>query len=340
MESVGDRLWNNRAAGVITLENTKSEGENLNKLFTLSLTMLVLIPSSAFPDIFGIGANQFTIDFVTISADTNPTAGYGTVTSDYRIGTYEVTNDQWNKFVAVHGAVNGTPSNAYDSSSSWTGTDIPVQNVSWYEAAQFVNWLNTSTGHTAAYNFTGTPGQSDYAFAVWDTADAGYNAINPFRNRNAFYFLPTEDEWVKAAYWNGVALQTYATKDNSMPIPGVETKYDIYDGPFLDLWDVGSGCEELNGTYDMMGNVREWMESPAVAGNYLSSATRTIRGGSLLCVVGAITSTHRSFAGPQSEASNDGFRVASIPEPATSSILALGTLLAVRRKVAGLRSLK
>ena len=26
------------------------------------------------------------------------------------------------------------------------------------------------------------------------------------------YYLPTEDEWVKAAYWNGTASQTYATK--------------------------------------------------------------------------------------------------------------------------------
>jgi len=31
-------------------------------------------------------------------------------------------------------------------------------------------------------------------------------------------------------------------------------------------WDVGSGSQELNGTYDMMGNVQEWMESPWTSG--------------------------------------------------------------------------
>ena len=58
---------------------------------------------------FGSGENQFTIDFVRISADTNPTEaqttagdlhGFGIVQYDYRIGVYEITQDQWTKFVA------------------------------------------------------------------------------------------------------------------------------------------------------------------------------------------------------------------------------------------------
>ena len=98
------------------------------------------------------------------------------------------------------------------TSSYFTGTNVPTDSVSWYEAAQFVNWLNTSTGHQAAYKFTGTQGTSDYTFTPWSTTDTGYDASNPYRNKAAMYFLPTEDEWVKAAYWNGTALQTYATK--------------------------------------------------------------------------------------------------------------------------------
>ncbi len=86
----------------------------------------------------------------------------------------------------------------------------PANEVSWYEVAQFANWLNTNTGHQAAYKFTGTQGQGDYTFAVWEVGDAGYDSGNPYRNSNAYYFLPTEDEWVKAAYWNGTSLQTYS----------------------------------------------------------------------------------------------------------------------------------
>ncbi len=91
---------------------------------------------------------------------TNPTSGYGIVNHDYRMGTYEITNDQWNKFKAAYGTVTGDPSDAYDEDFyNWHGhDDVPTNNVSWYEAAQFVNWLNTSTGHQAAYKFTGTQG--------------------------------------------------------------------------------------------------------------------------------------------------------------------------------------
>jgi hypothetical protein len=39
--------------------------------------------------------------------------------------------------------------------------------------------------------------------SAWDVLDNGFDASNPYRNSNAKYFLPSEDEWVKAAYWNG-----------------------------------------------------------------------------------------------------------------------------------------
>ncbi len=114
-------------------------------------------------DTFGTGGNQFTIDFVPISGSTNPTVaqtvagqldGFGIVDYDYRMAVYEVTNAQWDKFEASLGVpVTGDPSSAYDESFyDWrTGTtNVPTNEVSWYEAAQFVNWLNPSTGHQAA----------------------------------------------------------------------------------------------------------------------------------------------------------------------------------------------
>ena len=58
--------------------------------------------------------------------------------------------------------------------------------ISWYEAAQFVNYLNTSQGHVAAYKFDG-----DGNFQLWQGGDAGqerdegYDPDNPFRNSQA-----------------------------------------------------------------------------------------------------------------------------------------------------------
>jgi formylglycine-generating enzyme required for sulfatase activity len=295
----------------------------------------------AWADGFGSGANQFEIDFVTISGDTNPTSGYGIVDGDYRMGTFEITNDQWSKFQAELGVpVTGDPSNAYNSEPYFTGANIPTNEVSWYEAAQFVNWLNTSTGHQAAYRFTGTQGTGDYALATWSAGEA--DGSNVYRHKDAFYFLPTEDEWVKAAYWNGTSLQTYATQPGETLHQGdgvSGTGWNYWDGDYATdpsgRWDVGSGSEELNGTFDMMGNVFEWMESPYTSGNYGGGSCRGLRGGDydFDVVFDYLASSYRYGGYPHYEHYAFGFRVASdVPEPMSVTLLALGGVALLKRR--------
>ena len=307
--------------------------------FTLfCIAVFVITTGIVSADSFGTGDNQFAIDFVPISGNTNPTSGYGIVNNDYRMGTYEITNDQWNKFKAAYGTVMGSdggyPSDgyAYGEDATWTGTNVPTNEVSWYEAAQFVNWLNTSTGHHAAYNFTGTQGTFDYTFANWSTQEA-YNGTNLFRHKDAYYFLPTENEWVKAAYWNGTSLQAYATIDGSVPVAGVDSNYG---NSTSQPWDVGSGSPELNGTFDMMGNVWEWMESPWYIGEYNSllyhRTLRGIRGGSFIYPDDNLASSFRYSFGPYLQGSSFGFRVASVPEPATLLLFGLGGLALHKRR--------
>ena len=73
----------------------------IRSILTAVVSVVLALGSVASADTFGTGANQFTIDFVDISGDTNPASGYGIVNNDYRIGTYEITNDQWNKFTNI-----------------------------------------------------------------------------------------------------------------------------------------------------------------------------------------------------------------------------------------------
>ncbi len=310
---------------------------------TLGLAAMLLGAGMAGADDFGSGANQFTIDFVTISGATNPTSGYGIVNNDYRIGVYEITNDQWNKFKAELGVpVTGDPSYAYYADPYWTGTNVPTNRVSWYESAQFVNWLNTSTGHQAAYKFTGTQGTSGYALDTWSAGEA--DGTNLYRHKDAFYYLPTEDEWVKAGYWNGTSLQTYATKPGDTLHQGDGTSgtgWNYYDNGYATdpygPWDVGSGSEELNGTYDIMGNVWEWIESPYYSGDYGPGSARGLRGRSCNHSGPAdyLASSYRYGSSPYYEGHGFGFRVASeVPEPFTVGLLSLGGLglLARRRR--------
>ncbi len=298
------------------------------KSVSLIALMVVLTVGFAFADSFGSGANQFNIDFVDISSSTNPTSGYGVVDYGYRMGTYEITNDQFTKFKAEYGAVTGTPSTAYNANPYWTGSNVPTNNVSWYEAAQFVNWLNVSTGHQAAYNFTGTQGTGDYALATWSLEQA-WEGENLYRNKDAHYFLPSEDEWVKAAYWNGSSIQTYATANGSAPQAGVDSNYNNAVGH---PWNVGSGTEELNGTYDMMGNVWEWMESPYSDENYGVGSSRGLRGGSFGYFDYNLASSGRDGTDPTYENLILGFRVASVPEPSSLLIISAAGLFLRRRK--------
>jgi len=288
----------------------------------------VLLPatvSDTSADSFGTGGNQFKIDFVTISGSTNPTSGipgrgkfiFAGVNNDYRMGTYEITNDQWHKFVASLGIpVTGDPLSAYDYRPDWTGANVPVNKVSWHQAAQFVNWLNTSTGHHAAYNFTGTQGTGDYTLATWNAEEAD-NGTNLYRHKDAFYYLPTENEWVKAAYWNGTTLQTYANASPDDLVSGVPdpTKWNYGPSAGSGVWDVGSGIQELNGTYDMMGNISDLLESPNDVTNYAPTSYRVRRGGSLGFVARGLASSHRGWYAPLTSAKIHigwvGFRVAS-----------------------------
>ncbi|MBN2295325.1 MAG: SUMF1/EgtB/PvdO family nonheme iron enzyme [Pirellulales bacterium] len=331
------------------------------KRFLTALTgiiLLIVLAATAQADSFGMGGNQFTLDFVPISGSSNPTEaqandtnrglyGLGIVEYDYRMGVYEITNSQWDKFTVSLGVpVMGDPSSAYDQSfyDFGTGTtDVPTNCVTWYEVAQFVNWLNTSTNHQAAYKFTGTQGQSDYTFATSDAADA-WGGTNLYRHKDAYYFLPTEDEWFKAAYWNGSEIQDYATKAGDTLHQGDGTSgtgWNYKDGddggpagPAYGPWDVGSGSEELNGTYDIMGNNWELMESPWDDPNYATDSIRGSRGGHWSLSSGLLAASARYNDLPWVEGPSIGFRVASVPEPGTITLLLCGlaSLLCWRRR--------
>ena len=131
----------------------------MKRTFLLMIFSILLYTNIIWADTFGTGDNQFIIDFVTISGDAssangtyiggNKSGGFLDPGYDYRMGTYEITNYQWDKFMAECGTVIGSQRvrmTKFFLYGYWRAN----QRVS-YEAAQFVNWLN-STGHEAAYN--------------------------------------------------------------------------------------------------------------------------------------------------------------------------------------------
>jgi formylglycine-generating enzyme len=265
------------------------------------ICMIVLANSALADNVRGIDIEFVTIGNPGNAADTGGTPGCGAVGYMYRIGKYEVTNSQWKAFVSAAGAPIGNPSNGYDDISHWTRDQQPIDYISWYEAAQFCNYLTSGDKSKGVYIFSGNNSNPGNFLGIdRATAKATYGMI---------YFLPTEDEWYKAAYFkpDGSGYSFFANGTNTAPIAGVESNYySIYTiGP----WDVGSGSQEQNGTFDMMGNDWEWLET-------FASSEPKMRGG--MYVHWFDTYLRSSGCWSYFPADEDGglsFRVASLPPP-------------------------
>jgi formylglycine-generating enzyme len=259
------------------------------------------------------------IDFVTIgnagnSADTGGTVGCGAVNYNYRIGKYEVTNAQWNIFTLAAGAPTGNPSWAYDASTYFTDAQQPTNSVSWYEVLQFCNYLTSGDKSKGAYLFSGNNGNPGSFLGINRTAaQATYGTI---------YVLPTEDEWYKAAYFkpNGSGYSLYANGTNIAPTAGLQSNYNNVVGV---PWNVGTGTQEQNSTYDMMGNVWEWNEALF---SLIFGTERSIRGGaySIWSPNATLSSSYRYDYLPDYQNSDIGFRVAVVPEPASVFLVIAG----------------
>lgn len=309
--------------------------------------LLFLVTAPAFADTFGTGDNQFTIDFVTVGNPGNPadTTGdpnpAGAVPYVYNIGKYEISRDAIEK-ANLEGGLGITLA---DMSFVTGGTraEMPATEVTWNEAARFVNYLNTSQGYPAAYKFGKQPGEVGYDpnanISLWQAGDPGYDANNLFRNSLAHYSLPSTDEWYKAAYYdpnaNGGAggYWDYPTGSDSIPTP-VASGTDAGTA----VWGQVGGPADTRlagglspyGTMAQGGNVLEWEEDGFLFWGD-PSAERSLQGGywwnyGVHISPLALSATSRGSADPNNEEFFNGFRVASIPEPSTAYLGALSTI--------------
>jgi formylglycine-generating enzyme len=279
----------------------------MRKIKILAVVMCVMaVANTASADtIRGINVDFVTIGNAGNAADTNGCGWYGypsasgAVGYNYRIGTKEITANQWQTINNAAGI---------GGSGYWSGNQ-PAAFISWYDAARFCNYLTSGDKSLGAYQL-GTDGSItvDRASAI-----SAYGTI---------YVLPTEDEWYKAAYFkhDGSGYSLYANGTNIAPSTS-DTCYSIYSSP----WDVNSGTQEQNGTFDMMGNVWEWDETKP----YDDHPWRIVRGGGFESTDPVWDlSSYRLDATELDNVNNSlGFRIASVPEPATILLLTLGGII-------------
>jgi len=163
------------------------------------------------------------------NADDTGGTGNGSVAYEYQIGKYDVTIGQYTSFLnaaattdtyslydtrmGTKGNIEGIQQN--NSSGSYTysvigSADRPITYVSWFDAARFANWMTNGQGDCSTETGAYTLGGATSGNAV---------AANP----GAAFYIPTENEWYKAAYYDPTAnsaagdYYAYATQSNTDP---------------------------------------------------------------------------------------------------------------------------
>jgi len=282
---------------------------------------------------FGSGNNTFSLSFVTIGNPGNPNdtktsyggVPYGGVPYSYQMGVYDISQNQINNAVAL--GLPGMPQ------GDFTG-DLPAIPISWFQAAAFVNWLNTNQGYEPAYNLSYSS-NNGYSMDLWPAAQAWTaGGTNLYRNINCCYFLPSENEWYKAAYYdpskNGGAggYWLYSTGADSAPgavANGTNAGTAVYNENQYDtLFNMiikpisspvavtSSGGLSPYGTMGQCGNVYQWMESAYSGVNSDPALTRAYRGGDWSATAYRLPSTFRLVCYPNKPYPTIGFRVARI----------------------------
>ncbi len=263
-------------------------------------------------DWVAVGDPGNTPDTEVMAADR--TTGYGAVPYTYEIGKFLVTNLQYAKFLnavakksdpyllwhpclktfacyfAGSGIVRtGNPGN-YSYAAEPGRERRPVNYLNLFDTLRFANWMNNGQGN--ADTETG-------AYTLRGRSLVPTNALTIKRNHGAKIAVVSEDEWYKAAYYDGTKHVYYdypagtntpmtcalpSAKPNTANC-GLITAQTNPKNPgipsagawsYADVTDVGAYKNSASpwGAFDMGGNLFQWTDtiSYAVVGQYHSGA--------------------------------------------------------------------
>lgn len=276
------------------------------------------------------------------ASEPTPNGPYGGVGYAYRIGTTEVTNAQYAAFLnavawddtnslyntgmggAFGGITRSGPIGAFSYSTVPGRENHPVNFVSFWDAARFANWLHNGQPFGPQDGST----TEDGAYTLTPAGVAG-NTVT--RNAGWEWAVTSSNEWYKAAYHQPAGMGgdadnywLYPTSSNTAPT-GAQANY--LPSGIGNTVPVASYAANYYGAHDMAGNVYEWSDTllaPPVRG--------PLFGGAFDNIAGWLTPANAYTPPPITEREQVGFRVVQLPAPSAGVLMAMGGLMAVRRR--------
>ena len=312
--------------------------------------------------LYAPAAQAVTIPTVPVGNAGNAadSTSYGAVSYYYLIATTEVTNAQYAAFLSAKavsdplglyntnmgsgdsrgGITQSGVSGSFTYAPKTNMGDKPVNYVSWYDSIRFANWLHNGQGagdtETGAYTLEG------------GTATPS-NGLTITRNSGATWFLTSEDEWYKGAYYDPTLAGgsgdywDYPTQSNSAPTvatansvgdisnPGANVAnynfgadWNGRNGNVTTVGSAGALSDSFYGTADQGGNVWEWNEALIAL---ISGSSRGVRGAAFDNSSSFLLASNRQHYDPSREHYFIGFRVATVPEPSTAVLAIVGCVL-------------